>query len=187
MSDYQEATVPLNKPTLALWGVRAFAFQAVLIGAAVFLPAAAHLSGAAVRYLLPMHWAVILAGLVYGWRGGGVAGFLAPIVSYQLSGFPLSHMLLPMTVELATYGLATGFLREVVRLNPFISTTVALLLGRIVFILSVLLSGAVAANQIQYFQAALLPGLVAAVCQIAALPFLAEWWIGQEKRRQKHD
>jgi niacin transporter len=184
MPNYSDSTIPLSKPTLALWGVRAFAFQALLICAAVVLPVAAHLSGAPVRILLPMHWPVILAGLVYGWRSGALIGFLAPIVSYLLSGFPLPHILPSMTLELLTYGLGAGVLREVLHLNPFISAAIALLLGRIVFILSVLLSGAVAANQLEYFQAALLPGLVAAVCQIALLPLLAEWWIRQEKRRR---
>jgi LytS/YehU family sensor histidine kinase len=134
-----------------------------------------------------MHWPVILAGLVYGWRSGVLIGLLAPIVSYFLSGFPLPHMLPSMMLELLTYGLGAGVLREVLHLNPFVSAAIALLLGRIVFILFVLLSGAVAANQLQYFRAALLPGLVAAVCQIALLPLLAEWWIRQEKRRRMDD
>ena len=184
MSIHNESVISLHKTTLALSGVRAFAFQTLLLCAAIVLPVAAHLSGAPVRALLPMHWPVILAGLVYGWRSGVLIGFAAPIVSYFLSGFPLPHMLPSMTLELLTYGLGAGVLREVLHLNPFISAAIALLLGRIVFILCVLLSEAVAANQLEYFQAAMLPGLAAAVCQIALLPLLAEWWIRQERRRR---
>jgi hypothetical protein len=90
-----------------------------------------------------------------------------------------------MTVELLTYGLATGLLREVVRLNPFISVTIGLVLGRIVFVASALFGSSVAINHLEYFQAALTPGIVAALIQIALLPFLAQWWIGQERRTTK--
>ena len=182
MSIYNESVIALNKPTLTLSGVRAYVFQLLLIAAAVILPVVSHLSGAPVRFLLPMHWPVILAGLVYGWRAGVLTGALAPIVSYVLSGFPLPVILPSMTVELLTYGLVTGLLRELVRLNPFLSVAFALVLGRIVFVLSVLLGNSVTTNQLAYFQAALTPGMIAGVFQIALLPFLAKWWIGQERR-----
>lgn len=185
MSTYNQSAIALDKPTLALSGIRAIAFQVLLIAAAVILPVVSHLSGAPVRFLLPMHWPVILAGLVYGWRAGILTGALAPIVSYFLSGFPLPPILPSMTVELLTYGLVTGFLREIVRLNPFFSVAIALLLGRIVFIVSVFLSNSVTTNHLEYFQAALTPGIIAAISQIALLPFLAKWWVRQERRTTK--
>jgi uncharacterized membrane protein len=180
-----ESAISLNKPTLALSGARAFMFQGLLITAAVVLPVVAHLAGAPVRFLLPMHWPVILAGLVYGWRAGLLTGLLCPMVSYFLSGFPLPNILPSMTVELLTYGLVTGLLREVMRLNSFISVTIALLLGRIVFVVSVLLGNSLRTNYLEYFQAALTPGIIAALLQIALLPLLANWWIGQERRATK--
>jgi len=185
MPNYSDSVISLNKPTLAVSGVRAFVFQALLICAAVVLPVAAHLSGTPVRVLLPMHWPVILAGLVYGWRSGALIGFLAPIVSYFLSGFPLPHILPSMTLELLTYGFVAGLLRELVRLNPFVSVAISVLLGRVVFIFSVVLGNTGTTNHLEYFGAALLPGLVAAGCQIALLPFLAKWWINRERRTTK--
>ena len=176
-----DSTVPLNTPTLTLSSVRAYYFELLLVGVAVVFPVVAHMAGAPVRMLLPMHWPVILAGLVYGWRAGAIAGFFAPIVSYALSGFPLPHILPSMTIELLTYGLATGLLRELVRLNPFVSVAIALMLGRFVFILSVLI-GSTTSHSLEYFQGALLPGTVAALGQTVLLPFLAKWWIRKERR-----
>lgn len=181
MTTFNQSAIALDKPTLALSGIRAITFQVLLIAAAVILPVVSHLSGAPVRFLLPMHWPVILAGLVYGWRAGILTGVLAPVVSYVLSGFPLPNILPSMMVELLTYGLVTGLLRELVRLNPFFSVAIALVLGRFVFVLSVLLGNSVATNHLEYFQAALTPGIIAAILQIALLPFLAKWWIRQER------
>ena len=182
MVAYHQSSISLNKPTLTFSGVRAISFQLLLVAAAVILPAAAHLTGAPVRFLLPMHWPVILAGLVYGWRAGILTGALAPIVSNLLSGFPLPAILPSMTAELLTYGLAAGVFRELVRFNPFLSVAIALVLGRIVFVVSVLLGTSSTANHLEYFQAALTPGIIAALLQIALLPFLAKWWIAQERR-----
>ena len=182
MPNYNDSVISFEKPTLVLSGVRAYLFQLLLIGSAVGLPVAAHLLGAPVRYLLPMHWPVILAGLVYGWRGGALTGFLAPVVSYFFSGYPLPNILPSMTVELLVYGLVAGFLRERFSLNAFLSVTIALILGRIVFVLTVLMGFSGATNYAAYFQSALLPGIVAALCQILLLPFLSTWWIKQEKQ-----
>jgi niacin transporter len=182
MNAHTSTTVPLNNPTLTFAGFRALYFQILFIAAAVLLPAAAHMSGISVRLLLPMHWPVLLAGLVYGWRAGLLTGLLAPAVNYLLTGFPLPPILPSMTVELLTYGLVTGLLREVFRINPFIAVTVAAIAGRIVFVISVVAGNVVTADQAAYFQAALMPGVVAAIVQVAALPFVAQWWIAKERK-----
>jgi hypothetical protein len=153
-------------------------FQSILILSAVGLPVVAHLIGAPVRVLLPMHWPILLAGLVYGWRGGALAGILSPVISYFFSGYPLPNILPSMTAELLIYGLIAGFLCEKTKLNAFISAAIAIVLGRIVFVGSVLLMGS---SNPEYFKAALLPGMVAALCQIALLPLLAKWWIKQDR------
>ena len=81
MSNRVESGSAACATTLPAWRLRALLFQALLIVAAVVLPAVAHLSGAPVRILLPMHWPVLLAGLVYGWRGGGAVGLADPSAS----------------------------------------------------------------------------------------------------------
>jgi niacin transporter len=186
MSAQNESIISVAKPTLTFSGLRALVFQLILISATVILPVVAHLSGAPVRLLLPMHWPVILAGLIYGWRSGLLTGILAPIVSYLLSGFPLPNILPSMTMELLTYGLVAGILREVLRFNPFLSVAIALIIGRIVFIVSVLFGNSTGITSYpEYFQAALLPGVIAGLFQIALLPLLAKWWMNREQRAIK--
>jgi hypothetical protein len=83
-------TVQLDgRTTLSGTGLRALSVQAVLLAlAAAALPAVSHLSGFPVRWILPMHWAVLLAGLTDGWRAGAAIGLLAPAASFLLLGMP---------------------------------------------------------------------------------------------------
>lgn len=137
----------------------------------------AHVAGWPVRVLLPMHWPAILAGLVYGWRGGLIVGSLSPIAAFAISGMPYPPMILPMTVELAAYGGVAGLCREIFRLNGILAVLVSLIIGRLLFIGVVLMAGSVSQPLTAYLQAALLPGFIAALGQIVLLPFIARWWV----------
>jgi niacin transporter len=176
MNVNQATTVAARPITLTFWSVKSLIFQFAMIAAAALLPALAHTLGAPVRILLPMHWPVLLAGLVYGWRAGALVGLAAPIVAFALSGYPLPPMIMPMTLELATYGFLAGFLCEQWKFNRFVSLAIALVAGRLVFIGAVLVLGSVIFNG-QYVQAAIIPGLIAAGLQIATVPLIASWWI----------
>jgi niacin transporter len=182
MNTSQDKTLALKSTTLELKGIKSYSFQVLLVGLAVVLPYIAHSAGAPVRYLLPMHWAVILAGLAYGWRSGAITGLLAPIVSFMISGMPAPQILAPMTIELFTYGVITGLLRENLRMNAFFSVAAALITGRIIFAAAVLLLGSVQESIEVYFITALLPGLAAGAAQIIILPFIAKWWISKERK-----
>jgi hypothetical protein len=182
MNTFQNKTLALNSTTLELKGIKSYSFQILLVGLAVVLPYIAHTAGAPVRYLLPMHWVVILAGLVYGWRSGAITGLLAPIVSFLVSGMPLPHIIAPMTIELFIYGFTAGLLRETFKLNAFASAAIALVSGRILFVIAVLLLGSVPGTITAYIQAAMLPGLAAGLAQIIILPFIAKWWIEKERK-----
>jgi hypothetical protein len=173
-----------GRVTLPDLSLRAISTQAVLLAlSAAVLPAVSHLANLPVRWLLPMHWAVLLAGLTYGWRAGMAIGLLAPGASFLLSGMPLPHILPAMTVELATYGLVAGFARQIWRLGPVASMALAVVTGRVVFITMALATGAATPTVLAYLKAALLPGLVAAVAQVLLLPFVAQWWIRRESRK----
>lgn len=85
-----------------------------------------------------MHFPILLVGILCGPIYGVIGGAVTPLVNYLTSGgtFNVQRML-PMMVELATYGLITGLLRKVFLKNPktnkFYSTIVlviAMVVGR---------------------------------------------------------
>lgn len=165
--------------TLALQGTKKYVLQFVLVFVAGLMPIGMHLIGAPVRIILPMHWPIILTGLVYGWRAGTMVGIFAPVISYFASGYPLPNILLSMTIELMIYGLSIGLMREKTRLNGFTCVFIGLICGRIAFIICALLTYTNTQNSIEYFLAAMLPGIGAAAGQIIILPILSNWWIGR--------
>lgn len=172
-----------DQATLPALTSRSIAMQLMLLLAAAFLlPAAAHATGLPVRMLLPMHWPVIFAGLCYGWRSGALIGLFAPFLSFLISGMPLPHILPSMTVELAAYGFLAGLARETFRLNLFLSAGVALIGGRVIFLAMALATGAISASFGEYLQAAMLPGVWAALAQLVILPLAAKWWVGSGRR-----
>jgi hypothetical protein len=174
----------VGRVTLPDLGLRAISTQAVLLAlSAAILPAASHIAHLPVRWLLPMHWAVLLAGLTYGWRAGAAIGLLAPGVSFLLSGMPLPHILPAMTVELATYGFVAGFAQQMWRLGRVASMALAIVAGRMVFVTMALATGSATPTVSAYLKAALLPGLLAAVAQVLLLPLVARWWMRRESRR----
>ena len=136
--------------------------------------------------LLPMHWTIILAGLVYGWRGGLLVGLLSPLVSYLISGYPKPLILPSMILELTTYGVLTGLFTEFRKFNKFISILIALVIGRIIFIVSVIILNSYQGEFLVYLKEALLPGIFAGVLQIILLPLIATWWVNKESRYLKN-
>lgn len=166
-------TAPLSVPA---WRARSIAFQVALIFAAVVLPHVAHVTGAPVFWLLPMHWPVILAGLVYGPAAGLAVGVLSPTVSFMMSGMPPMPSLAVMTVELGLYGLLTGVLRTRLRWNAILAVALALLVGRIV----AMVMGLTLGRPLLSLASVYAQGLLCGVAQLAALPILARWWIARE-------
>jgi len=160
--------------------------QSLFIAFAVLLPVTAHLVGAPVRILLPMHWPVLLAGMVYGWSAGAMTGALAPLICYLISGYPLPNILPSMTFELFTYGAVAGVLRQRFNLNAFVATAIAVSAGRIVFILMVLITARASISDLEYFRAALVPGFIPAMAQIIILPFAAQWLMKRYTNDQRN-
>ena len=87
----------------------------------------------------PMHFAILLLGILCGPVYGVIGGAVTPLVSYLMGGggtFDVTSMV-PMIVELSMYGLMTGLLRKAFLKNPttnkFYSTLVliiAMVVGR---------------------------------------------------------
>lgn len=88
--------------------------------------------------LLPMHIPVFLCGLICSWQYGAAVGFILPLLrSLLFSMPPLYPNAIAMAIELATYGLVTGFLfacfkRKNLR-AVYLSIVPAMLAGRLMW------------------------------------------------------
>ena len=120
--------------------IKTLVFAAAFTALSVLAPMAAHYFGgpAAGRAFLPMHFFVLVAGLLLGWRAGLTVGVLTPLISFSVSGMPLFAMLPFITIELATYGFFTGLLRDSVK-NVWLALVGAMVLGRVVLWLGIAL------------------------------------------------
>ena len=87
--------------------------------------------------LSPMHIPVFICGFTCGWQWGALVGFISPLLRSVLVGMPV---LFPggcaMALELAVYGLVSGFLyRALPKKNLYIYVTllISMVCGRIVW------------------------------------------------------
>lgn len=163
------ATITSGRTVVAWGGIRVWGAQTALVAAVVLLPALAHWEGLPVRWLLPMHWPVLFAGVIYGWRGGLLVGALAPASNWLITGYPLPPVLPAMTLELAAYGVVAGWLRERHGWNGFAATGAALVAGRLVFIATVWMTTGYSGPFGTYLAAAMAPGLVAGAAQAGVM------------------
>ncbi|MBI4267464.1 MAG: ECF transporter S component [Chloroflexi bacterium] len=130
-------SIPLPFPTLRFTDARSYLLTFLFVFLNVAVPRLFHqfqLTGAT---FLPMHFFVFIAGLTFGWRFGLVVGFLTPLASYAVSGLPAPAMLPQIIVEVFTYGLIAGVLREKFHLKPVWSLLGAMAAGRIALLLAV--------------------------------------------------
>lgn len=114
---------------------------ALYLSLAVLLPVGFHAFGIAGRLFLPMHLPVLLAGFLIGPVSGIVVGLIAPGLSHLLTGMPPTYAVPLMSLELPIYGLVAGLCYRRLKLNVYISLICAMLVGRIMFGLSLSLLG----------------------------------------------
>ena len=90
-------------------------------------------------YVSPMHFPILLAGILCGQWLGLICGVMAPMISFLTSGRPpFPNSLVPMIFELATYGFLTGLFRKIFLKNPktdkfasIIALALAMIAGRL--------------------------------------------------------
>ena len=82
--------------------------------------------------LLPMHLAIMLCGLICGWKYGFAVGLILPFFRSVTFGMPpLYPQAVWMAVELATYGLVIGLMYEFLKKKNLISIYISLLASMI--------------------------------------------------------
>ncbi|MDD5342020.1 MAG: ECF transporter S component [Patescibacteria group bacterium] len=131
---YSRTTVKLS--TLK-WALFSTIFTALSVG----LPWVAHQFNLAGSVYLPMHFFVLVAALLAGWRVGLAVGIITPLVSYLVSGMPLLPVLPQITVEIAAYGLSAGVLRGPLKMNTWVSLIGAMVIGRLALAVAALFLG----------------------------------------------
>lgn len=106
------------------------------VAAAVVLPQAAHLLGAALgagsgvgEMFLPMHLPVLFIGALMGPWAGLVTGILSPLASHVLTGMPVSAMLPFLVIELGVYGFTAGWMKNKL-CKPIVRVFAAQVAGR---------------------------------------------------------
>ncbi|HDQ14995.1 MAG TPA: hypothetical protein ENN41_09315 [Sediminispirochaeta sp.] len=161
---------PVNPARVSLKSVSGAITELVLIGLAIGLPIIAHALAWPVFALLPMHWTILLAGLVYGWKGGLLAGFSAPLISFAVTGMPMPFVLPMIVVEVSLYGAVSGLFS---RKNAFFGLFAALIVGRVGFAATALLLGRVQGPLMGFIKNSFTAGVPAAFAQLLILPFIA--------------
>jgi riboflavin transporter FmnP len=116
--------------------IRIITHTALYLSLAILLPIGFHAFGIAGRLFLPMHIPVLLAGFLIGPVSGIAVGLIAPGLSHLLTGMPPTYAVPLMSLELPIYGLIAGLCYRRLKLNVYISLISAMLVGRIMFGLS---------------------------------------------------
>lgn len=130
------------------------------------------------KALLPMHLPVLLCGFVCGWPYGLAVGIVSPLLRLALFGMPPMPTALTMAVELAVYGLISGWLyRRLPRKVPmiYLSLLAAMAGGRIAWGLAQLVVWGVTGNPFgwaAFFSGAVLTAIPGIVAQIVLIPLL---------------
>ena len=109
---------------------------AVMIALCVVLPMALHGIPKAGIIISPMHFPVLLCGLICGPVYGFFSGLAGALLSHLLTGMPPAPVLPGMLVELFFYGLSAGLLMKFVKTRHlvadlYISLVGSMLIGRI--------------------------------------------------------
>lgn len=129
--------------------------------------------------LLPMHFPIMLCGLICGWKYGFAVGLILPFFRAVIVGMPpIYPNAVWMASELATYGFVSGFLYNALAPKRlYFSLLVSMVCGRIVWGITkaVLLGMAGKAFTLQAFVAgALINSLPGILLQLALIPLIVK-------------
>ena len=146
--------------------IKYYIFTSVFTFTAILVPWLLHRFSLAGPQFVPMHYFILIAGFLFGWRVGLVTAVSSSLMSYSISHMPPLMILPEVTLELAIYGVVIGILREKnLRLWP--SLIGAMVAGRLSRLLLVLTLG-LKTNPINYFQMS----LIGTALQLILIPLI---------------
>lgn len=152
--------------------------SALHLSFALALPIALHfINPLFARAALPMHVPVLLAGFLVGPASGLMVGLLAPGLSHLMTGMPPAYAVPLMSLELPIYGLIAGLTYVRMRMNIYVSLLIAMVFGRIMFGLGLLVLGLfmeLPYTAARFFSTGgtLLTGLPGLVLQLVLIPII---------------
>jgi riboflavin transporter FmnP len=157
--------------------VRILTTTGLLLAVGLLLPMVFHSLFGALggKTLLPMHYAVLLGGLLLGPVAGAFLGVATPTVSTLMTGMPAVAILPPMAIELAVYGLVAGVAHRRWQFAPLWSLLLAMVAGRIALGLAVAVLGpfiGLKAEPVAYVVAGIVTGLPGIAVQVVVIPLL---------------
>ena len=150
----------------------------LFIACGLLLPIAFHSFGMGGRTFLPMHLPVFMGGMLLGWLPGLIIGSITPVLSCFLTGMPPLIPSLPMMfVELALFGLVSGYLYHDKRKNIYFALLSAMVIGRlgaafVLMLFSDILG--IKLHPLTYVAATFMTGLAGVVFQIVFIPILVK-------------
>ena len=171
----ENGVVNLNKKT------RKLVWASFLLILGLILPRLVNFAGSPTlgNLISPMHIPVFLTALILGPFYGTLVGFITPLLSTLI--FAMPPMSPPITVlmafELAAFALITGYLYSNLNKNIYFSLITAMIGGRLVFGLALLVIGPLFAFNppfIPFMQGVFLTGIPGIVIQLVIIPPIIE-------------
>ncbi|MBQ3994998.1 MAG: ECF transporter S component [Erysipelotrichaceae bacterium] len=144
----------------------------------VVLPQAFHMIPNAGSVILPMHIPVLIAGFLVGPVYGLVCGIITPLLSHLIFSMPPVPVLPGMLCELAVYGLMSGLLNKVVKMEnqlakAYVVLIGAMLCGRITYgTLNALIFRAGSYSMQAWLSAAFVTAIPGIIIQLLLIPIL---------------
>jgi len=159
------------------FSVRTLTTTGLLLAVGLLLPLVFHsLFGATGgQIFLPMHYGVLIGGLLLGPAAGTFLGIVTPLLSTLMTGTPPVAILTPIVVELAVYGLVTVVAHGRWKIAPLWALLLAMVAGRIALGLAVALLGpsiGLKAAPVAYVWTSIVSGLPGIAVQIVVIPIL---------------
>lgn len=153
---------------------------ALFVAIGVALPQAFHAIPNAGSIFLPMHIPVLISGYALGPLFGLICGILTPLLSHLIFQMPPAPVLPGMLCELAVYGLMTGLLNKVIKienrlLRNYVVLIGAMLCGRITYgILNSLVFRAGQYSMQAWISAAFVTAIPGIIIQLVLIPILVD-------------
>ena len=149
----------------------------LLSGFGIALPRVFHVlaGSSAGATFLPMHFAVLIAALVFGALSATIVAGSSVICSYLLTGMPAIARMPYMIIELVIYAILLAILNK--KMNKYLSLVITMILGRIIYA-GVLLSSVNALGLASYgisVMESLRAGIPGLLLQIVFVPLIAKF------------